>query len=150
MIQEELATRSSVLAWRIPWTEESGGLQSMGSHRVRHDCSALARMRKCDKILLLWSKRGHHLLKCLWRGSPEALSQGWREDGAHPRQGGLRRGGGQRSPTATPGSSQNSARGNRRPQGRRKPEKLPLCPRTLCQERSISVPPLPSKEKGEA
>ena len=33
---------SSVLAWRIPWTEEPGGLLSMGSHRVRHDWSDLA------------------------------------------------------------------------------------------------------------
>ena len=32
-----MATRSSVLAWRIPWTEEPGGLQSMGSQRVRHN-----------------------------------------------------------------------------------------------------------------
>ena len=31
------ATHSSILAWRIPWTEEPGGLQSMGSQRVRHD-----------------------------------------------------------------------------------------------------------------
>ena len=34
-----MATRSSILAWKIPWTEESGGLQSMGSQRVGHDCS---------------------------------------------------------------------------------------------------------------
>ena len=34
---EEMATHSSVLAWRIPWTEESGGLPSLGSHRVGHD-----------------------------------------------------------------------------------------------------------------
>ena len=33
-----MAAHSSVLAWRIPWTEEPGGLQSMGSRRVRHDC----------------------------------------------------------------------------------------------------------------
>ena len=32
-----MATHSSILAWRIPGTEESGGLQSMGSHRVGHD-----------------------------------------------------------------------------------------------------------------
>ena len=32
-----MATQSSILAWRIPWTEEPGGLQSMGSQRVRHD-----------------------------------------------------------------------------------------------------------------
>ena len=31
------ATHSSILAWRIPWTEEAGGLQSMGSQRVGHD-----------------------------------------------------------------------------------------------------------------
>ena len=33
----ENATHSSILAWRIPWTEEPGGLQSMGSQRVGHD-----------------------------------------------------------------------------------------------------------------
>ena len=32
-----MATHSSILVWRIPWTEEPGGLQSMGSHRVGHD-----------------------------------------------------------------------------------------------------------------
>ena len=32
-----MATNSSILAWEIPWTEEAGGLQSMGSQRVRHD-----------------------------------------------------------------------------------------------------------------
>ena len=37
-----MATHSSILAWRIPWTEEPGGLQSIGSHRVRHDWSNLA------------------------------------------------------------------------------------------------------------
>ena len=37
-----MATHSSVLAWRIPGTEEPGGLPSMGSHRVRHDWSDLA------------------------------------------------------------------------------------------------------------
>ena len=34
---EGMATHSSTLAWRIPWTEEPGGLQSMGSQRVGHD-----------------------------------------------------------------------------------------------------------------
>ena len=36
-LEEEMATHSIVLAWRVPWTEEPGGLQSMGSHRVGHD-----------------------------------------------------------------------------------------------------------------
>ena len=37
-----MATRSTALAWRIPEMEEPGTLLSMGSHRVRHDCSNLA------------------------------------------------------------------------------------------------------------
>ena len=36
-LEKDMATHSSTLAWRIPWTEEPGGLQSMGSQRVRHD-----------------------------------------------------------------------------------------------------------------
>ena len=36
-LEEDMATHSSTLAWRIPWTEEPGGLQSMGSQRVGHD-----------------------------------------------------------------------------------------------------------------
>ena len=39
LLEEEMATHSSILAWRIPWTEEPGGLQSMGSQRVRNDCA---------------------------------------------------------------------------------------------------------------
>ena len=41
-LEKEMAAHSSVLAWRIPWTGEPGGLLSMGSHRVRHDWSDLA------------------------------------------------------------------------------------------------------------
>ena len=36
-LEKEMASHSSILAWRIPWTEEPGGLQSMGSQRVGHD-----------------------------------------------------------------------------------------------------------------
>ena len=36
-VEKEMATHSSILAWRIPGTEEPGGLPSMGSHRVGHD-----------------------------------------------------------------------------------------------------------------
>ena len=36
-LEKETATRSSILAWKIPWTEELGGLQSMGLQRVGHD-----------------------------------------------------------------------------------------------------------------
>ena len=36
-LEKEMTTHSSILAWRIPWTEEPGGLQSMGSQSVEHD-----------------------------------------------------------------------------------------------------------------
>ena len=36
-LEKETATHSSIRAWKIPWTEGPGGLQSMGSQRVRHD-----------------------------------------------------------------------------------------------------------------
>ena len=36
-LEEGMATHSSILAWKISWTEEAGGLQFMGSQRVRHD-----------------------------------------------------------------------------------------------------------------
>ena len=36
-LEEGMATHSSILAWRIPWTEEPGGVQSMGLQRVGHD-----------------------------------------------------------------------------------------------------------------
>ena len=37
LLQKEMATHSRILAWKIPWNEEPGGLQSTGSQRVRHD-----------------------------------------------------------------------------------------------------------------
>ena len=36
-LEKEMAAHSSILAWKIPWTEEPGRLQSMGSQRIRHD-----------------------------------------------------------------------------------------------------------------
>ena len=37
ILEKEMATHSSILAWKISWAEDPGGLQSMGSQRVRHD-----------------------------------------------------------------------------------------------------------------
>ena len=39
-LEKEMATHSNILAWRIPWTEKPGGLQSTGLQRVRHDSEA--------------------------------------------------------------------------------------------------------------
>ena len=46
-LEKGMATHSSILAWRMPWTEEPGGLQSIGSHRVRHDRSDLTHTSFC-------------------------------------------------------------------------------------------------------
>ena len=43
ILEKEMATHCSILAWRIPWTEEPGGLQSMESQRVGHDWATNAR-----------------------------------------------------------------------------------------------------------
>ena len=52
-LEEGMATQSSILAWRIPRTEEPAELQAMGSQRVRHDWNDLARMHACsDKASL--------------------------------------------------------------------------------------------------
>ena len=49
---KEMATHSSILAWRILWTEEPGGLLSMGSHRVGHNWSDLACMHRGQQSML--------------------------------------------------------------------------------------------------
>ena len=41
-LEEGVETQARILAWRIPWTEEPGGLRSIGLHRVSHDRSTLA------------------------------------------------------------------------------------------------------------
>ena len=52
-LEEDVATYSSLLAWRIPWTEEPGGLQSIGWQRVRHDWSDWARTHMSPRELLV-------------------------------------------------------------------------------------------------
>ena len=46
LLEEEMATHSSILAWKIPWTEEPGGLQSMGQQKAGHNLYAEYIMRK--------------------------------------------------------------------------------------------------------
>ena len=52
-LEKEMATHSNVLAWRIPGVGELGGLPSMGSHRVGHNCSDLAAAAEFMKIDIL-------------------------------------------------------------------------------------------------
>ena len=53
-LEKEMATHSSVLAWRIPGTREPGGLPSMGSHRVGHDWSNLAAAAWSNTSSFIW------------------------------------------------------------------------------------------------
>ena len=60
-LKKEMATHSSILAWRIPGTGEPGGLPSMGSHRVGHDGSDLAVVAAAElNTQCLQGKLMHH------------------------------------------------------------------------------------------
>ena len=57
-LEESVAMHSNILCWRIPWTEEPGGVQSIGSHRVRHNWSDLAQHSRelvCRVSGIQWS-----------------------------------------------------------------------------------------------
>ena len=87
-LEKEMATHSSVLAWRIPGTGEPGGLPSMGSHRVGHDWSDLVaaavlwtkKYRQCLVILLIsyFSPFMFLLLFILFNMSNPYLNWAWR------------------------------------------------------------------------
>ena len=81
-LEKEMATHSSILAWKILWTEEPGGLQSMGSQRVRHYWACIKKKRKrvwnISQVLLqkrwwwlFWASLVVQLVKiCLQCGRP--------------------------------------------------------------------------------
>ena len=74
-LEKEMATNSSVLAWRIPGVGEPGGLPSLGSHRVGHDWSDLASIHTPDHqgCSYCWNQ-GHSLLSwAAWDHQQEAL-----------------------------------------------------------------------------
>ena len=54
-LEKEMATHSNILAWRIPWTEEPTGLQSMESQGVRNNWSDLAHSTALEEIIELYS-----------------------------------------------------------------------------------------------
>ena len=70
-LEEGMATHSSILAWRISWTEEPNGLQSTGSQRVRHDWSNLACMQKLINI----PQQGNG--ERVWTGNPHTKNDQW-------------------------------------------------------------------------
>ena len=66
-----MATHSSILAWRIPWTEEADGLQSMGSQRVAHELSMHTHVAFATNVIrcflnIYWSKCDSFHVCCVW------------------------------------------------------------------------------------
>ena len=72
-LEKEMATHSSILAWRIPWTEKPGRLQSTGSQRVRHDWVTSLHFRAEATLL------------CVLCGSSPTVDAGQRSDPQCPR-----------------------------------------------------------------
>ena len=56
-LEKGMATYSSILAWRVPWTEEHGGLQSRGSQRVRHDFATKQQQINNVQVIFLLVRR---------------------------------------------------------------------------------------------
>ena len=86
-----MATHSSILAWRIPGTEEPGGLPSMGSHRVRHDWSDFAAAATYNQLCLTLQPHGcslpvssvHGILQARileWIAIPFSRGSSWPRD----------------------------------------------------------------------
>ena len=65
-VEKEMATHSSVLAWRIPGTGEPGGLSSLGSHRVGHDWSDLAAAAEPNQAYRWTLRAQHHKKNRFW------------------------------------------------------------------------------------
>ena len=85
-LEKEMATHSSILAWRIPGMGEPGGLPSMGSHRVRHDWSDLAAAAVCSvrfpgccfwPLSHVWLLRPHRLPGSSVHGTSQARLLEW-------------------------------------------------------------------------
>ena len=68
-------THFNILSWRIPWTEEPGGLQSVGSHRTRHNWSDLACMHACVLYMCIYNILFYW--RSLWSGPPSSFSLGY-------------------------------------------------------------------------
>ena len=77
-LEKEMATHSSILTWRIPWTEEPGGLLSMGSQRVGHDWRlTLFSVSSTTDWCTLTMYKEHY---CAWNQSPSLNSLLWKRN----------------------------------------------------------------------
>ena len=81
-LEEEMAADSGILAWRIPWTEEPGGLRSMGSQRVGHDWSDLTHTHWEPKMSTSYRNAAHGDQTLRAGRHQEPLALPWRESEA--------------------------------------------------------------------
>ena len=75
-LEQEMATHSSIFAWRSPWTEEPRGLQSIGLQRVRQDWSYLAHTRPSFIIVFEFSVSLSLPVSTIWGEEPHFICQG--------------------------------------------------------------------------
>ena len=75
-LEEEMATHSSILAWKIPWMGEPGQLQSMGSQWVRHDWAQHTHCMRREEETLLWEHlKGRLSHWFVWASGPSACQK---------------------------------------------------------------------------
>ena len=77
-LEKEMATHSSTLAWKIPWTEEPGGLQSMGLQRVRHDWASFPSISKWKIRMVFCPSYRFSVKNSEWSKTAEAQESGLR------------------------------------------------------------------------
>ena len=83
-----MATHSSILAWRMPWTEEPGRLQSTGSQRARHNCETEQHQIIKASLKTVWGMQGGPLgAQCLIRVRKPFISQASETDADGCREG---------------------------------------------------------------
>ena len=75
-LEDGMATHSSILAWRIPWTEEPGGQQSMGSQRIGHNWTTNTFMSSTVRKEQAWSSCSE-LIPCLWKVCANTFESEW-------------------------------------------------------------------------
>ena len=82
-LEKAMATHSSTLAWKIPWTEKPGGLQTMGSQRVGHDGSSLTHVRVSMKPAYEVVRKAQGPVALFTGG--RFCGSGWKSSGRHLR-----------------------------------------------------------------
>ena len=81
-LEKEMATHSSIFAWEIPWTEEPGGLQSMGSQRVGHNLATKQQQQQQSmqgRLVWTWNSI-QFLFQKQQKVSKYSLSEKWKDE----------------------------------------------------------------------